>query len=220
MSKIMNTKKLLVSGLFILSIVSLMGLTAATPTNSWPGSSANAGPINIYTGGTGIAAGSVTYSPSTNTNLDPGAVILATVPVYNTNKQAQQLTLNIAPGVSSALTNPGYGPTTPNANDIASVTSALIWVSPSSIETSPQTGDYYLTTTGLVKLTGSNSASPIQLSDTLTTTTSAGNTLPLPSTALLATPYTVYCQLTISSTATANAEDQTLSVPITLIGNA
>ena len=107
-------------------------------SNTWTSSTVSPGPFVISTAGGGIGVGSVTYIPTTTTNLNPGDKVLASVPVYTYGK-AQQLSVTLN-GVTSAQTTPGVGPLAPSSNDLASQTNALVWVSPNSTAETAPTG--------------------------------------------------------------------------------
>ena len=214
----MNTKKILVLGLFILFVVSLMEFIAASAAITGNSSLQYHGPL-IIVGDGNLAISPVSYNGPVI--LDPGTAVTGKVLVWNSDEPlggSSSLTMKIT-DVSSALTNPGYGPTTPNANDIASQTTALVWISSSQTETSPQKGDYYLTqNNGLKKINGNGDYSSLQLSDGFTTSGSGSITLPS-SADSSTTAYAVYYTLTLSQYATANAQDQTLTVSSSLIGS-
>jgi hypothetical protein len=227
----MNKMKIFLSGFLIMLVVGLAPLAIA---DTWPAATAPAGPILLGSGGDGLSVGTLSYSPSTTTNLDPGTTILASATVTNTVGINEQLGV-VLTQVTDSLTTSGVGPSFNTSNDLASQITALVWVSPYSGETAPDTVgvDYILTSTSGLVATGTTvandvvTAKGIPLSEVTSYSTTGAGTMLLPSgatgptTPLASAPwaagaYTIYYQLTVNSPAPATAELQTLSIPSTL----
>jgi len=216
----MNKKNILVSGLSIMFLVGLIGFTTSlAAADPWPSvsESPSGQPIELDTGGAGIAVGNLQYNVNMPVYLSPGDSILANATVTNTvpEKDVEGIIV-LLNNATSYYTNGTMVPTESQAGDIATQTTALVWVDThGGTETAPTSGDFVLNaTTGMQGYSTwvQNNSPLLQLFDTgpnpshgITTGT---DTMYLPA----STTYVVHYILTLSPSAGTAAEGQMLKV--------
>jgi hypothetical protein len=221
--KLMNKMKIFVLGSLIISIFSLIAITAdavvvPVPT-TWPPTTASPNPVlSITTIGNDLELGQLTYSvnggtPSTNppTNLDPNIPVLAYATFSSKSGAQETLTMSIGKAVDALSGTISPAGLVIPGTDLASSTTLQVWISSNPAHNDPTkltTGDYYLDpSAGLTQYT--SPVPTIPLSETGQSTTGSGS-MSLPS----GTQYTVFYKLSVA--ANTWAEFQTLSIPSTL----
>lgn len=233
----MSKKKVLVLGFFSLIVVGLIlaPLAAAVVSAGWPSVSVSpaSNPI-VVTGGTGVSIGTVGYvvNPITGytttqippTNLQPGQTLLITVPFTNSAAAPENIGLGIT-GLTDTLLATAPKDYVPGTNDLASQTTAVVWISPNIGEISPVTGtgsnDYVLTTaSGLVagsSLTGA--PTPIPLNDYYKTTGAVTGSIGTINSFTGSGVAYYKLQLPTSGSTLDAAESQSLSIATTITGS-
>jgi hypothetical protein len=240
--KLMNKMKIFVLGSLIMSIFSLIAIiadaTVVPVPQTWPPAPVSpASNLIIITGGPGISINTIGYAVNPTlsgyttttiapTNLQPGDTVIITVPFTSTNNYVSQNVGLAITGITDLAL--GTNVPSPNPNDLASQTTAVVWISPSTTtELAPVIGtgsvDYVLgTTTGLTAASTLSAApTPIQLGDNYQTSgPTTGNTGTMPG--FTTGTNIAYYKLKIpdsTSSHLANAETQSLSIATTITGS-
>jgi hypothetical protein len=219
--KLMNKMKIFLLGSLIISIFSLIAITAeAVSVTTWPVNSQSLSPqITFTTIGNDLVLGSLTYTynggtPSSNppTKVDPNTPILANATFSQKSGSAETLNMTIGQVADSQSgTISPLGITIPGT-DLASSTTLQVWISPNLAHNDPlllTTGDYYLTqSNGLVAYT-TGSVPTLTLSESGQSTSGSGS-MSISSN----TPYYVFYKFNVA--ANTYAEFQTILIPSTL----